>query len=104
MAEERPEGRHIPIEWHTPDHIVSQYATNFVVQGTGHEFIISFFEIHPPIILGSADVQRADFEKIQSVPAECVARIIVAAERLPEFVKLLQGQLDQYRSMKSKPE
>ncbi len=104
MAEDGPESRPIPIEWRIPENFVSRYATNLVVQGSEHEFIISFFEIRPPMILGSPDEQRATLQQIQSVPAECVARIVVAAERMPEFVKVLQEQLAQYLSRKSKPE
>jgi hypothetical protein len=104
MAEERPESRRVPIEWRIPERLISQYATNFVVQRSEHEFIIFFFELRPPLVLGSPEEQMAALEKIPSVPAECIARIVVAAERLPEFVKVLQAQLEQFPSSKRKPE
>jgi Protein of unknown function (DUF3467) len=88
----------LPIEWHFPEHITSRYATNLVVQHTEHEFTISFFELHPPLLLGSPEERKAQLEHIKSVRAECVARIIVAAERMPEFLKVLQGQLEAYQT------
>jgi hypothetical protein len=42
----------LPIEWHIPDSLVTHYVTNMVVQHTPHEFIISFFDIKPPLIVG----------------------------------------------------
>jgi len=91
---------HLPIEWHFPGNISSQYATNMVVQHTEHEFIISFFEAYPPVVLGDPEERKALLEQIKSVPAVCVARIIVAPERLAEFIQVLQDNLDKYLSRK----
>jgi hypothetical protein len=86
------ESRQIPIEWHIGDDIITRYATNMVVQHTEHEFIISFFEIKPLILLGPKDLER--LESIDSVRAECIARVVVATERMPSFVKVLQTNLE----------
>jgi hypothetical protein len=92
----------IPIEWHFPEHIASRYATNLVVQSSQHEFIISFFEVRQPIVLGSPEERKAQLEQIKSVRAECVARIIVAAERMPEFIQALQVRVDAFRAGREK--
>jgi len=89
--------REVTIEWHVPESIVNRYATNMVVQGTGEEFIISFFELLPPLLFGSPD----DLEKLEnltSVRAECIARVTVSAERMPKFVQALQLQLEKAAS------
>lgn len=105
MAEQSPErGRAVPVEWHFPNDIVSRYATNLVVQHSEHEFTISFFEVRPPILLGSAEQVQAALQQIESIPAICIARIIVAAERMPEFVQVLQDNLTQYQSKVRKVE
>ena len=57
----------------------SVYATNITVQHTPHEFVISFYEAHPPVILGSLEEREAQLEAIDRVYAPCVARITVAA-------------------------
>jgi hypothetical protein len=104
MADAEAEGRYVPIEWQFPASLVSRYATNLVVQQGEHEFIISFFEIHLPMLLGLPEQRKATIDQLETVPAECVARLIVAAERMPEFVKVLQEQLEQYRSRRQTPE
>jgi hypothetical protein len=86
MAEEK--NVQIPIEWRYPDYTISRYATNLIVQKTPHEYILSFFEVHPPLILGAESI-----DKLESVAADCVARIIVAAGKMPDFVAVLQEQL-----------
>jgi hypothetical protein len=85
-----------PIEWHVPDSIRSQYATNMVVQHTEQEFIISFFEMQPPLLLGNLSVD--DIQSLPSIRADCVARIIVARDRMPRFVEALQTNLQSAHS------
>ncbi len=86
----------LPLEWIVPPNIVSQYATNLVVQYTGNEFIISFFEVHPPILLGTQEEVEAKLEKIDSVKAECIARIIVSADRMPVFLRALTNNVQKH--------
>jgi hypothetical protein len=81
----------IPIEWHVPETLVSRYATNLTVQRAEHETIISFFELPPPLILGTPADIRAQMQELPSVRAVCVARLIVANGRMPDFVRVLQG-------------
>jgi hypothetical protein len=75
----------------------SVYATNITVQHTPHEFVISFYEAHPPVILGSAEERDAQLQAIDHVYAPCVARITVAASRMESIVKALQENLDRYQ-------
>ena len=88
----------LPIEWHIPEGLVSRYVSNLVVQHTEHEFIISFFEILPPLVLGTPEEQQAKLTRMNAIPAECVARIIVSAEQMPTFVQVMQTTLEKYRS------
>lgn len=93
-----PEGAiGVPIEWRVPDTIIPRYATNMIVQNSEHEFVISFFEVTPPVLLGSPEDQIKQAMAIGSIPANCVARIVVAASRMPEFVRALQTNLDQWQ-------
>jgi hypothetical protein len=91
----------IPLEWHIPEHIKSSYADNIIVQTRKNDNIISFFETQLPPFAGTDEENRAFLEKLDSVRAECVARIIVAPELLPEIIKALQIAYDGYRSGKS---
>jgi hypothetical protein len=98
MSEHESERKRVSIEWHVPEHVKSRYANNIVVQHSRHEFTVSFFEAHPPLILGSAEERQAQLDQVETVRAECVARIIVSASQMPEFVEVLQANLDKYRS------
>lgn len=88
----------LPIDWQFPKDLSSRYATHLIVQHTEHEFVLSFFEILPPTIFGSPEAISAQLEQLSSIPAECVGRIVVAAERMPAFVAVLQENLERYQS------
>lgn len=95
MTEKRPKVQ-VPIEWHISEDIDSKYATNLVIQHSEHEFIIDFFEMRNPLILGDPDQVREQQEKLESIRAECVARIIVSPERMQEFIDVIQANLNRY--------
>lgn len=82
----------LPIDFHVPEGYVSRYATNLVVQHTEHEFIITFFEIVPPLILGTNKEDK--LRNLDAIRAECVGRIIVARDRMPDFVEALRINLE----------
>lgn len=81
------------LNWRIPDTIVSRYATNMLIQEAANEYIIMFFEAHPPVILTHADLERQRTKR-PPVDAECVARIIVARDRLQHFIDVWQRILD----------
>lgn len=83
----------LPIEWCYPDDLISRYATNMVVQYTEHEYTISFFEVRPPLLLGTPEQISERLKAIDSVKATCVARVIVAADRLQDFIDALQANV-----------
>ncbi len=88
----------LPIKLHFPLDVQGRYATNMVVQHTEHECIISFFEAYPPMLPVDSKEREAALEQIETVPAVCVSRIIVAPKRLAEFVQVLQDAVDKYSS------
>lgn len=96
IMSEKEQSINLPIEWNYPENIVSKYATNLVVQHTEHEFILSFFEARPPVILGSIDKEKA--LQLKSIKAECVARVFISAGRMSDFVKVLQDNLNIYKA------
>ncbi len=87
---ERPITLTLPIEWDISPEIKSIYATNLLIQRGEHEFFISFFELRPPLVIGTPEQQREQAAQLQVARAECVARIVVGRDRLPEFVQVLQ--------------
>lgn len=86
----------VPINYEVPDSVQTRYATHFVVQHSENEFLISFFEIWPPILLGTPNEIEAQVDEIESIPAKCVGRVVVAADKFPEFIRILQENLQSY--------
>ena len=99
MADNEQDVIKLPIEWNFPSDLRTVYANHLIVQHTEHEFVISFFEAHAPIVFGSAEQKKAQLEALESVPANCVARIVVARSRMPVFMKVLQDNLSQLPGM-----
>jgi hypothetical protein len=88
-AKSAKQEREIPIIWDFSEDLVTGYATNMLVQVGEHELFVSFFETPPPLLLNPKDV-----ETLESVRAECIARIVILPERVPKFIEVLQKQLD----------
>lgn len=90
-------GTFLPIEWYFPDDLISQYATNLLVQHSENDYYLSFFEMIPPVLLGTDEEKDSQLKQIESVRAKCVARIIVSGKKLPGFVKAIQDNLERFQ-------
>lgn len=88
----------VPLEFCAPDELVSRYATNFVVQHTDNEFVLSFFEAEMPILLGTPEENLARLESIGAVKARCVARIVVSPNRMAELLRIIGENYNRYQS------
>ena len=94
-------GRQLPIEWYVPETTITRYANNFVVQHTENEFFISFFEIVPPVVLGTPEQVQDRLQRIHAVDARCVTRIVLTSERAKELAKILQTNLRNYEAKRA---
>jgi hypothetical protein len=92
-AEQKQIGVPIPLEWHVPDDLIARYATNMTVQRLDNEYLISFFEVKPPIFIGEPDVIMEKLKDMKSIKAKCVAQVFVSAEKLPGFINALETAL-----------
>lgn len=81
----------IRIEWVVPDDIRPQYATNFTVQRLEHEYLISMFQLMPPLIVGTPDQITQQVQDANSIQAKCIFQMLVAADRLQDFADLVNG-------------
>ncbi len=88
----------VPIKYRIPDTIITRYATNITVQIIENEFKICFFEQKPEMRF---DPKQPPPSEVQ---ADCVASVIVTADRLPRFIKVLLKQVDQYTSLQHETE
>ncbi|MCP4682431.1 MAG: DUF3467 domain-containing protein [Desulfobacterales bacterium] len=90
----------IPIDWHVPEDVASQYANNMVVQHMDNEFVLSFFETFPPIIVGSSEDIKGKVDEVKDVRAKCVARIIIPQNKMKSLIQALDANLDRFLSEK----
>ena len=90
----------IPLEWQVPEDLKTHFATNVVVSHSEAEFFLTFFEVVPPFILGDVEKLAA----LKSVPAQAVARIAVAADRMEAIIDAMQRNLESYRKSKESEE
>lgn len=88
------------IEWNIPDHIITRFATNIIVQTIENAFKISFFEIKPPIMLSDED--RAKLRDTGTIRADCVGSIIVTPDRLATFINAMNEHLSKYKNAQEK--
>ena len=84
----------IPIDWRFPEDLETRFANHMLVQYDQSEFHISFFEVLPPLLMGTDEDQSKTLQSLKSIPAKCVSRIVVSKERMPVFVKGLQEHVE----------
>jgi len=84
----------LPLTWFIPDSIVSKYANNVVIQHTETDFIISFFEVRPPLLLGNSEEVQERIAEMDSVQAECIARIIMHESQARGLLGALERNLE----------
>lgn len=84
----------VPIKWNIPSGVMTPFATNMLVQIMENEFKLLFFELKPPIRVDESEPMP------EEAMADYIGGVIVTADRLPKFIKVLQAQLDQYNNHK----
>ena len=70
------------------------FSCNFAtVQREGQQFHLSFFEIRPPILIGTEEQVKEQLDEIESVQAHCLARIVMSSDRAEGLIAALSTQL-----------
>ena len=87
----------LKIVWNYPEDLQSHFVSNLIVQHQPGAFVISFFEIWPPAILGDSEEEKKELLKaIDHVDAKCVSRLVVTPEKMKEFVAVMAENLSKY--------
>jgi hypothetical protein len=77
----------LPIEWHFPEGLKSNFANHMIVQQDDSDVFLSFFELQPPVITSAADAVGLKSRK--SIRATCVSKVVISKARFPVFVNAL---------------
>jgi hypothetical protein len=89
--ERTSEGRAIPIQWEGVEECPLIFSNNMLVQHTEHEFIITFAQVHPPLVLRDEDLAG-----IKSVRARAAVRVVLPPTRVPELIRILTENREKY--------
>jgi hypothetical protein len=90
----------IPIDFHIPEVYPNPYASDVVVQVGKNELVICFFQADLPFLTGNEEENLAKLRQMKSIPANCVGRVTVPPDLVPELINALQTALDGYHSFK----
>lgn len=86
----------IPIKRVYPEDLNSYFVTNMTIQHQPDHFILQFFEVFPPLILGSDEEKKSLVESLDNIEAKCVGRIIVTPEKFSEFLETMNDNYKKY--------
>jgi len=69
-----------------------------VIQHVQQEFIITFGQFSPPIVLGSPEEQMEQAKSKQYLPVKTVARVAMSPQRVADLIRALQENLNTWKS------
>jgi hypothetical protein len=95
--EDKDGERSIKVNRIFPEDLRTYFVANFIVQHEPENFILSLFELWPPIILGETKEEKLEVVKsIDSIDAKCVARIVLTPTRMREFIEVITENFKAY--------
>ena len=69
-----------------------------VVQHVQQEFIITFGQFSPPVVLGTPEEQLEQVKSKPYLPVKTVARVAMSPQRVGDLIKALQENLDRWKA------
>jgi hypothetical protein len=91
----------VPVTWDIPVDFPTHYATQVVVQHTADEFTLSFFDIRPPLLIGTPAERQRQIRAIRKIRAIPVARLVVPPARMRELVQVMRDNLRMFEEATS---
>ncbi len=91
--------RQIKVMREIPQDLSSHFVQHFVVQHREDHFILSCFEVWPPIIVGATEDEVAQqLSDLTSIPAKCVARLVLTPSKMEELMNIMIDNFERFRS------
>jgi len=80
-----------------PQDLQSHFVNDVVIQHQPDHFIISFFEMWFPPVVGETEEEKQQvLDAIDSIESKCVARLVVTPAKMQEFVRAMAENLESY--------
>ena len=86
MSAKTDKGQIVHIDYTGGTELPAVHANQVIIQHTESEFIVSFFEVLPPVLSPDVSRRTKEMERIKSIRAQPVARIVMAPDRAREFI------------------
>jgi hypothetical protein len=77
------------IGYRSADSMRATFANHLVVQHDRGTFYLLFYEALPPMLIGTDEEKESQFKSIEAIPAHCVAKVAIPADRMESFVRVL---------------
>lgn len=100
MAKLEEEGILLPVVWVDPESVDITFVNQVLVQRQGEEWILTFGQQTPPILLGSPEENLERAKEIQYIPVRVAYRLGMTTDRLREFSELIRRVLEKYDAAK----
>ena len=91
--------RDIPLTWVNVDDVPVFFANQYVCQFNQDEFILTFGQMTPPMLLGELEDRADQLEQLEYVPVKPLARVAFTYSRLVELIQVLEINREQYEQV-----
>ena len=97
MAED-PDGIALPLVWIDPDETDISFVNQVLVQRQNDEYILTFGQQTPPILMGSPEENMERAKEIAYIPVRVAVRLGFTANRMAEFLELIQSAVERSKA------
>jgi hypothetical protein len=95
----------LPLLWDGLDSAEIFFVNQMIVQlgppGNEGEFILTLGQLHPPVLMGGQDANRAKLEALPYVTVRVVSKVAMPVSRVRELRDVLTQMLDTYEKATS---
>lgn len=83
----------IRVVWEVPPGFPTLYSTHLVVQHGEEDFTITFWDLRPPVLMGSLEEKQQQVWALKEVRPTALARIVVSPSRMRQFTQVMRDNL-----------
>ena len=94
--DEQNERRDVPLRWENVEGVPVYFTNQFVCQYNQDEFILTWGQMTPPMLLGDVQDRAEQLHHLEYVPVKPLARVAFTYTRLVELIQVLQINREQY--------
>ena len=94
--DEQNERRYVPLAWENVENVPVFFSNQYVCQYNQDEFILTFGQMVPPMLLGDLEYRAEQLRRLEYVPVKPLTRVALTYSRLVELIQVLEINREQY--------